>query len=175
MKKTTREWVGKAEDDYRTAELLAQSSEPLHDQLCFHCQQAAEKNLKALLEELGLSVEKTHELEDLLDRLRARHPSLPRYAAACHSSATSRSESAIPATMPPSVKPKPPYVGPARCATPAAGCLACVRRAVVVSVPDRSCPSAPAGHEMRRRRPGLGRTVFTRSSHEQAKIKDMGP
>ena len=76
MKKTTREWLAKAEDDYRTAELLAQSNEPLHDQLCFHCQQAAEKGLKALLEELGLAVEKTHELEDLLDRLHASHPSL---------------------------------------------------------------------------------------------------
>ena len=52
MKRTTKEWVRKAENDYRTAELLALSSEPLHDQLCFHCQQAAEKYLKALLEEL---------------------------------------------------------------------------------------------------------------------------
>jgi HEPN domain-containing protein len=45
----------------------------LHDQQCFHCQQAAEKYLKALLEELGLSVEKTHELEDLLDQLLPHH------------------------------------------------------------------------------------------------------
>ena len=73
MKRTTKEWVEKAEDDYRTAELLALSSEPLHDQLYFHCQQACEKYLKALLEEVGHAVEKTHELEDLLDRLLAHH------------------------------------------------------------------------------------------------------
>jgi HEPN domain-containing protein len=48
----------------------------LHDQRCFHCQQSAEKYLKALLEELGLSVAKTHELDDLLDRLLPHHLSL---------------------------------------------------------------------------------------------------
>src|SRR5216684_8511433 len=76
MKRATREWIGKAEDDYRTAELIALAKEPLHDQQCFHCQQAAEKYVKALLEELGLSVEKTHELEDLLDQLLPHHRSL---------------------------------------------------------------------------------------------------
>ena|SRR6266571_1568215 len=76
MKRATREWVEKADDDYRTAELIALSREPLNDQQCFHCQQAGEKYLKALLEELGLAVEKTHELEDLLDQLLPHHPSL---------------------------------------------------------------------------------------------------
>lgn len=76
MKRATREWVGKAEDDYRAAEVLAKSREPLHDQLCFHSQQSAEKYLKALLEELGISVEKTHELEKLLTRLLPKHASL---------------------------------------------------------------------------------------------------
>jgi HEPN domain-containing protein len=76
MKRATREWVEKADDDYRTADLIARSGEPLHDQLCFHCQQATEKYLKALFEELGLFVEKTHELEDLLDQLLPHHMSL---------------------------------------------------------------------------------------------------
>src|SRR2546421_347001 len=76
MKKTTREWVGKAEDDYRLAVKLARSKERFHDQRCFHCQQAAEKYLKALLEELGLSVEKTHELDQLLTPLLLRYSSL---------------------------------------------------------------------------------------------------
>jgi HEPN domain-containing protein len=48
----------------------------LHDQQCFHCQQAAEKYLKALLEELGHSVKKTHELEYLLDQLLPHHLTL---------------------------------------------------------------------------------------------------
>ncbi len=47
MKKTTREWVGKAEDDYQIAAQTARLSRPFHDQVCFHCQQAADKYLKA--------------------------------------------------------------------------------------------------------------------------------
>jgi len=45
MKRTTREWVGKAEDDYQLAAQGARLSRPFHDQVCFHCQQAAEKYL----------------------------------------------------------------------------------------------------------------------------------
>jgi HEPN domain-containing protein len=76
MKRTTREWVGKAEDDYRVAAILARGSEPFHDQVAFHSQQSAEKYLKALLEELGIDVEKTHELRDLLSPLLPYHPAL---------------------------------------------------------------------------------------------------
>lgn len=49
---------------------------PVHDGVCFHCQQCAEKYLKALLVELGLSVPKTHDLDHLLSSLRPHHPSL---------------------------------------------------------------------------------------------------
>jgi HEPN domain-containing protein len=44
--------------------------------VCFCCQQVAEKFLKALLEELGLTVPRTHNLEDLLGLLRPHHSSL---------------------------------------------------------------------------------------------------
>jgi HEPN domain-containing protein len=37
--------------------------------VCFHCQQAAEKYLKALLQEVGVVAPRTHDLEDLLDLL----------------------------------------------------------------------------------------------------------
>jgi HEPN domain-containing protein len=37
--------------------------------ICFHSQQAAEKYLKAILQELGLAIPRTHDLGDLLDRL----------------------------------------------------------------------------------------------------------
>jgi HEPN domain-containing protein len=76
MKRATRECVGKAEEDYRTAELIERSREPLYDQLCFHCQQSAEKYLKALLEELGVAIDKTHDLEKLLTCLSRQHPPL---------------------------------------------------------------------------------------------------
>src|SRR5262249_6727663 len=76
MKKMTREWVRKAEADYRLAVQTAAGSEPFPDQVCFHCQQSAEKYLKALLEELGLSVPRTHVLNQLLALLLPYHPSL---------------------------------------------------------------------------------------------------
>ena len=66
MKKTTREWVRKAEGDYRAARKLFRGNDPLHDQSCFFCQQCAEKYLKALLEEAGVPIPHTHVLEDLL-------------------------------------------------------------------------------------------------------------
>ncbi len=44
--------------------------------MCFHCQQCVEKYLKGLLEELGLTVPKTHDLGHLLADLIPRYPSL---------------------------------------------------------------------------------------------------
>jgi HEPN domain-containing protein len=76
MKKLTKEWVQKAEADYRLAGKLVRGSEPFHDHVCFLCQQAAEKFLKALLEELGLTVPRTHELEYLLTLLLPHYSSL---------------------------------------------------------------------------------------------------
>jgi HEPN domain-containing protein len=78
MKRVTREWVRKAESDYRLAELLGRSSKSFPDQLCFHCQQSAEKYLKALLEELGQPVPKTHDLDGLRNLLGPSYPTLRR-------------------------------------------------------------------------------------------------
>jgi HEPN domain-containing protein len=49
---------------------------PQHDAVCFHCQQSAEKYLKALLEELGLKVPRVHNLDDVLNLLLRHHPAL---------------------------------------------------------------------------------------------------
>jgi len=68
--------VRKAEADYRAAGKLHRGSDPLHDQSCFFCQQCAEKYLKALLEEVGLPIPRTHILKDLLALLQPHHPSL---------------------------------------------------------------------------------------------------
>ena len=69
MKRHTAPWVRKSEDDLAGARTLAASSPPQKDLVCFHCQQAVEKYLKALLQELGAVVPRTHDLEDLLDLL----------------------------------------------------------------------------------------------------------
>jgi HEPN domain-containing protein len=68
MKATTRQWVEKAEADYAAALLLRRSRKKhSRDIVCFHLQQCAEKYLKARLEEAGIAVAKTHDLEKLLD------------------------------------------------------------------------------------------------------------
>jgi len=76
MKKATREWVKKAEQDYVLAKHGSRSKVPVHDGVCFHCQQCAEKYLKGLMEESGLPVPKTHDLDLLLTRLVPHHPTL---------------------------------------------------------------------------------------------------
>ncbi|MCI0640500.1 MAG: HEPN domain-containing protein [Gemmataceae bacterium] len=76
MKKATREWVRKAEADYRGALRLASGREPFHDLVAFHCQQSAEKYLKAMLEELSKHIPKTHALDDLLSLLLSSHGTL---------------------------------------------------------------------------------------------------
>jgi HEPN domain-containing protein len=48
----------------------------LHDQSCFFCQQAAEKYLKALMEEIGLTIPRTHLLKSLLAQLAAHYHGL---------------------------------------------------------------------------------------------------
>ena len=50
-------------------ELTGTGKPGLHDVICFHCQQAAEKHLKAFLQELNLNIPRTHDLDDLLDLL----------------------------------------------------------------------------------------------------------
>jgi HEPN domain-containing protein len=58
------------------ARQLARSPTPVHDGVSFHCQQSAEKFLKAMLEEGGLLIPKTHDLDDLLSLLVPQLPAL---------------------------------------------------------------------------------------------------
>jgi HEPN domain-containing protein len=76
MKRQTWPWVRKAEEDVQAARELAARQPPLRDIVCFHCQQAVEKYLKALLQELSISFSKTHDLEQLLDLVLPRAPTL---------------------------------------------------------------------------------------------------
>ena len=76
MKRLTAAWVKKAEADFVAAGKLARQSIPLHDQVCFLSQQAAEKYLKALMVELGKAVPRTHNLIALLPLLSPFHSEL---------------------------------------------------------------------------------------------------
>lgn len=62
----TREWVRKAEIDFRTAGHLYQSGPDFTEGTAFHSQQAAEKYLKAFLVWHQIEFPKTHDIEALL-------------------------------------------------------------------------------------------------------------
>jgi HEPN domain-containing protein len=76
MKRPTAKWVRKAEDDLGCARAVEQTKPLFHDQICFLCQQSAEKYLKALFQEWGLVSPRTHNLEDLLRLLLPRDAAL---------------------------------------------------------------------------------------------------
>ncbi len=68
MNKLTKEWILKAEQDFDAANLLMYAGEtPIPDYVCFHCQQCAEKYLKAYLQEHGVEFERKHDLMPLLN------------------------------------------------------------------------------------------------------------
>jgi len=60
------EWIKRAEDDWKTIQVLRQLPEPLWEIAGFHAQQAAEKYMKAFLIHHGWKLKKTHDLTDLL-------------------------------------------------------------------------------------------------------------
>lgn len=62
------EWLRKAYHDVRLAELGLGASPALTDGAAFHCQQAAEKLLKAWLTFRGQAFERIHDLEALVDQ-----------------------------------------------------------------------------------------------------------
>jgi HEPN domain-containing protein len=67
-----RQWVRKAEHDLEAARRIMAVEEGCpYDTVCFHCQQAIEKYLKALLTLSGVPALRTHDLEKLLAMLPA--------------------------------------------------------------------------------------------------------
>jgi len=68
MKASAKEWIQFADKDLQAA-LIMLDHENIRSIAAFHCQQAVEKCLKALLEERELDVPKTHDLEKLAARV----------------------------------------------------------------------------------------------------------
>jgi len=71
MDDTKRQWVQswltKAHSDLRSARALVALPEPATDTAIYHCQQAAEKALKGYLAFRDQPLERTHDLERLLE------------------------------------------------------------------------------------------------------------
>lgn len=77
MNELVREWLQKAEGDYYTAEReLNVIENPNWDGVCFHCQQATEKLMKAILQKNNIRFPKTHDLGELLRLALVLHPEL---------------------------------------------------------------------------------------------------
>jgi HEPN domain-containing protein len=76
MKPITAEWVRKAEDDWEVALKTYRARKfPVYDAACYHCQQCAEKYLKAKLVEARIAFTKTHDLPSLLKLILPIEPS----------------------------------------------------------------------------------------------------
>ncbi len=74
------EWIEKAEADYRSAVALNRKrKEPVHDVVCYHCQQCSEKYLKAYIADKGSNPPRIHDLEDLLSEYASYDATLLRY------------------------------------------------------------------------------------------------
>ncbi len=61
----TRAWLAKAANDLRAAETDLTASPPLREDALFHCEQAAEKAMKALLAWRDEPFRKTHDLVEV--------------------------------------------------------------------------------------------------------------
>ena len=81
MKPATREWVRKAENDFKVAsQILRRRKDIVPDAACFFCQQCVEKYLKARLVETGVSFPRVHDLLQLLNLCAQAQPLWLAYA-----------------------------------------------------------------------------------------------
>jgi HEPN domain-containing protein len=71
-------FLRKAAQDESLLDAVLESDNVSDDVIGFHCQQAAEKMLKALLSDLGAAFHKIHELGALMDTLASSTTSLNR-------------------------------------------------------------------------------------------------
>jgi len=62
----TRQWIMRADDDLRLAELIQKDNDPAYWAIAFHAQQCAEKALKGALTFHDIRAGKTHNIESLL-------------------------------------------------------------------------------------------------------------
>ena len=64
-----KDWIEKADHDFGSAKLIFLHAPDYYDTNAFHCQQAVEKYLKALLIYFEIEFQRTHNLIYLLDLL----------------------------------------------------------------------------------------------------------
>ncbi len=78
VENTVKQWLAKAGDDWDTVEILTAHPRCPRNSVCFHCQQYAEKLLKALLTFHEVEFPKTHNLRRLIQIAESKAPALKR-------------------------------------------------------------------------------------------------
>jgi len=63
-----KQWLIKAEHDLQSAKILLQPEEPVRDTAVYHCQQVAEKSLKAVLVFWNEPLMRTHDITALVEK-----------------------------------------------------------------------------------------------------------
>lgn len=69
-----RDWMTRASHDLRAAHLLAAADDPPLDAAIYHCQQAAEKSVKAWLQGQDEPFRKTHDVAELVKQASESNP-----------------------------------------------------------------------------------------------------
>lgn len=78
-----RRWVAIADRDLRAVTICLEAEPPETETAAYHCQQAAEKLLKALLIAAARPTRKTHDLDELAGDVAEAHPHLATLAESC--------------------------------------------------------------------------------------------
>lgn len=73
-----KEWIDKANKDIKAVEKLKDELD-ITEIVCFHCQQAVEKYLKALLIYNGEDIQKTHNIDFLLNKCKIYNTEFEKY------------------------------------------------------------------------------------------------
>jgi HEPN domain-containing protein len=71
-----RQWLARAEVDWKTVEVLAAHSDGPRESIAYHCQQYVEKLLKAFLTARSIEAPRTHDLRRLVQLATPAAPEL---------------------------------------------------------------------------------------------------
>ena len=75
-----RDWLTRASHDLQASRILSTADNPLLDMAIYHCQQAAEKAVKAWLQSKDAPFPKTHDIEVLVEQAAKLNPDFQQLA-----------------------------------------------------------------------------------------------
>ena len=81
LQSRTKAWLLRAHSDLRLARIAAAAANPPFDSAIYHCQQAAEKAVKAFLHDHEASVQRTHDVARLAREASTFDPGFGNFAA----------------------------------------------------------------------------------------------